>query len=90
MASSVWTSLVDLRTLGRIANPLQNRRFPSIRFSDNEHSKLDIWDSGGILLCGHRVVGRKIGEGDDQRLVSAGTLYDNPVQTSADCCGNMP
>ena len=54
MASFVWTNPVDLRTLGRIANPLQNRCFPRIRSSDNEHSEFDIWDSGRILLCGHR------------------------------------
>jgi hypothetical protein len=53
IASSVWTLFVDLRTLGRIANPLQNRCFACIRSSDNEHSELDIWDSGGILLCSH-------------------------------------
>ena len=51
LASSPWTTPVDLRTLGRIANPLQNRCFPSIRSSDNEHSEFDIWDSGGTLLC---------------------------------------
>ena len=57
MASSVWTLPVDLRTLGRIANPLQNRCFACIRSSDNEHSELDIWDSRGILLCSHSTKG---------------------------------
>jgi hypothetical protein len=53
MAISVWTEPVDLRTLGRIANPLQNRCFPNIGSSDYEHSELNIWDSGRILLESH-------------------------------------
>ena len=57
MASSLWIKPVDLRTLGRIANPLQNRCFACIRSSDNEHSELNIWNSGGILLCSHSTKG---------------------------------
>ena len=57
MASSVWIKPVDLRTLGRIANLLQNRSFACIRSSDNEYSELDICDSGGILLCSHSTKG---------------------------------
>ena len=94
MASPVWTSPVDLRTFGRIANPLQNRCFPCIRSSDNEHSELDIRDSGGILLCSHSTKGtseeKQAKVMDDQRLVSAGALYHNPVRTSTDCCRNTP
>ena len=59
MASSVWIKPIYLRTLGRIANPLQNRCFACIRSSDNEHSELDILDSdsGEILLCSHSTKG---------------------------------
>ena len=60
MASSLWIKPVDLRTLGRIANPLQNRCFACIRSSDNEDSKLDIWDLGRILLCSHST--KRLGE----------------------------
>ena len=90
---SVWINLVDLRTLGRIANPLQNRSFACIRSSDNEDSELDVCDSGGTLLCSHSTKGlseKRRGEGDDRMLDSAGTLYQNLVQTSADCCRKTP
>ena len=60
MASSGWTKPIDLRTLSRIANPPQNRCFACIRSSDNEDSELDIWDSGGILLCSHSA--KRLGE----------------------------
>ena len=60
MASSLWIKPVDLRTLGRIANPLQDRCFACIRSSDNEHSEPDIWDSGGDLLCSHST--KRLGE----------------------------
>ena len=84
MASSVWTKPVDLRTLGRIANPLQNRCFACIRSSDNEHSELETWDKGGTrtLLCSHgtkiKVVGRMAGKGVDRTLDSADTLCYGP------------
>jgi hypothetical protein len=90
MASSVWTKPVGLRTLGRIANPLQNRCFACIRSSDNEHSELDIWDSGGILLCSHSTKGsseERLGKVTIRGWFPLGLLYHyhNPVKTSADC-----
>jgi len=53
MANSPSTGPVDLWTLGCIANSLQNGGLPCVRSSDNEDSELDLWDSGGMLLCSH-------------------------------------
>ena len=53
IARSLSIALVDLWTLCCIANPLQDGCLSCIRSSDNEHSELDVWDWGVILLCGH-------------------------------------
>ena len=57
IASSLWIKPVDLRALRRIANSLQNGCLPRIRSSDNEHSELNVWKSGSMLMCSHSTKG---------------------------------
>ena len=56
-AKSPWPTPVDLWTLRRIANSLQDSSLPCIRSSDDEDSKIDICDSLAILSCSHSTEG---------------------------------
>ena|SRR6266850_2239966 len=61
-----WINAVDLRTLGGVANSLQDRSLACVCFSNNEDSELDVWDLGKILLCIHstKVAIRRTGQGE--------------------------
>jgi len=50
IVSSPWTKPKYFRLLHGVAHFLQNRRLPRICSSDNEDSKLEIWNLGVILL----------------------------------------